>query len=45
MKQIIILSEEEARAVIFLLKNSWAPQEMQKLVYDLISRIEKELES
>lgn len=44
MKQII-LTEEEARAVIFLLRTSWAPQEMQKIVFNLVNRIERELES
>jgi hypothetical protein len=43
MKQII-LSEEEAREIVKLLITSWVPQDSQKIVYELVRRIEKELE-
>lgn len=44
MKQIV-LSEEEAMAIIRALKSNWIPQPDQKLVYNLINRIERELEN
>ena len=44
MKQIFV-TEEEARLIIAMLKNSWAPLDMQKAVYNLINRIERELEN
>jgi hypothetical protein len=43
MKQIV-LSEEEARAIIKTLKSNWIPLDDQKLIYNLINRIERELE-
>lgn len=39
----IMLTLEEAEVVIFMLKYNWAPQEYQKLVYDLVMRLEEEL--
>lgn len=44
MRQII-LSEDEAKAIVLILKSNWIPLELQRAVYDLISRIEKELEN
>lgn len=44
MKQII-LSEEEARAVVLVLRSTWITPDMQKLIYNLINRIETELEN
>ena len=41
--KLYMLSEEEARAVVLLLRSSYAPQDLQKIVYNLISRLEKEL--
>jgi len=43
MKEII-LSEEEARAIVKTLKSNWIPLDDQKTIYNLISRIERELE-
>lgn len=43
MKQII-LSEEEAKIIINLLKNNWVPYNVQRTVFELINRIEKELQ-
>lgn len=42
MKQIII-SEEEARTIVMLLKNNWIPLDIQRFTYDLITRLEREL--
>lgn len=44
MKQII-LTEEEAKAMVKALRSSWIPLDDQKVIYNLISRIERELES
>jgi len=44
MRQIT-LSEEEARAIVSVLRSNWIPLELQKLVFNLISRIERELEN
>jgi hypothetical protein len=38
------ISREEAIALISLLRNSWAPLDMQKTIYNLVNRIERELE-
>lgn len=39
----IILSEEEARLIIKTLKCNWIALNDQKVMYNLISRLEKEL--
>jgi hypothetical protein len=38
------LSQEEALALHAVLKSNWIPIELQRVIYDLIRRIEKELE-
>jgi len=43
MKQIII-TEEEAKAIVKVLISNWIPINDQRIIYDLINRIEKELE-
>jgi len=40
----IDISQEEAIAVVYVLTNSWTPQEMQRIVYDFIYKLEAELE-
>lgn len=42
MKEII-LSEEEARAIHTVLKRNWVQNDLQKIVYGILTRIEKEL--
>ena len=42
MKQITI-STEEAKAIIKNLKSGWIPLDDQKIIYNLISRLEGEL--
>lgn len=44
MKQIT-LSEEEAKAIVKALRSSWIPLDDQKIIYNLINRIERELEN
>lgn len=44
MKQIT-LTEEEALAIVRALKSNWIPQDDQKIIYNLIHRIERELEN
>lgn len=44
MKQIV-LTEEEAKAIVRVLRTNWIPLDDQRIIYDLISRIERELES
>ena len=44
MKQVI-LTEEEAKAIVKTLKTNWIPLDDQKIIYNLINRIERELES
>ena len=43
MKEII-LSKEEVEIIVILLRSTWVQPQYQKIVYDLISRIERELE-
>jgi len=43
--KVYCLSEEEARALILVLKSNWSPLELQKTIYQLIDRLEKELAS
>ena len=42
MKQITI-TEEEAKVIVIMLRSTWAPIDIQKVVYELIERLEKEL--
>lgn len=44
MRQILI-TEEEARAIIIALRSNWVPIDDQKIIYNLIKKLEKELES
>jgi len=43
MKQVI-LTEEEARTLVRILRYNWVPFDDQKTVYEMVRRIEKELE-
>lgn len=38
------MSHEEMKAVVHVLMNSYTPQDMQRIIYDFISRLEAELE-
>lgn len=44
MKEIV-LTKEEAKVIVLLLRREWPPVELQKLVFELVTRLEKELES
>ena len=44
MKQIV-LNEEEARALVTVLKSTWIQPDLQKAIYNLINRVERELEN
>jgi len=44
MKQVV-LTEEEAMAVIRNLRGAYISQQDEKIVYEIITRIEKELRS
>lgn len=44
MKQVT-LTEEEARAIVKALKANWIPLDDQRVIYNLINRIERELEN
>ena len=37
------LNEEEARAIVAVLGKNWVQPELQKVVYELVFRLEKEL--
>jgi len=39
----IIISKEEAKGIAKALKSNWIPLDDQKLIYQLIDRIEREL--
>lgn len=41
----IKLTEEEARAIVAILKSNWIPQDLQTIVFNLINRIERELDN
>lgn len=43
MNGIVVLSEDEARALLKVLKTNWIPLDDQRTIYNLIRRIEKEL--
>jgi hypothetical protein len=40
----ITLTRDEAIAILVVLKQNWIPLDQQKIVFDLIVKIEKELE-
>lgn len=44
MKQLI-LSEEEMRVLALILRSNWVPIEYQQVIYNLIRKIDKELEN
>lgn len=44
MKQVI-LDEAEVRIIVAILKSNWIPINLQKAVFDIITKIEKELEN
>lgn len=44
MEMEITLTRDEAIAILVVLKTNWIPLDQQKIVFDLITKIEKELE-